>query len=463
MTAELQQTFELLQLSGADLLTAIRDELAANPLLQADENTLSAIEAGTRDADHPDEDRSDGEWLDTVEDAARADKAFLTGNDEEKAGNVLDQIYAPQSLSAHLEEQVRLLELPDSIRQKTFFLIGELNEDGFLEAPLEEIALWADSTRPPQEMADWNAALSTLHSLDPCGVGARSPQDALLIQIREEAKQKPAAQKEIYAVAERILTEALPELARKDYKKIRRIMSATEETVLAACKVIKGLSPRPASGFKTSPTLYTIPDILVHRSHGRWKAMLNPVTSPDVQVDEATRSSLSAHSGRLPKEWTVRLNAAQAFVRGLGQRYKTLLAVAEAIVARQQEFFATGDAGMRPMVLQDIAEATGLHESTISRTVNGKFLQCPLGIFELRHFFSSRVNSEDGEGVSSLIIRSRIRSLIAEEPPGKPYSDAKLAMLLSEAGIPVARRTVAKYREQEHLPAASLRKKGFTG
>ena len=458
MTAELQQTFALLQLSGVELVTAIRDALAANPLLDADESTLCAIETGTDSYSDTSADSTDAEWLDSVEDASHADTPPSQGNTASEH-SPLDLLKTPETLSSHLEEQVRLLELSDTVRQKTFFLIGELNEDGFLEASLEEIASWAEPDSLSREMGEWNAALSVLHSLDPCGVGARSPQEALLIQIQEAAAQAPGDQAKLYSIAERILTEALPELARRDYSKIRRMLACPEEAVLSACQFIRSLSPRPASNFKTSPTLYVIPDVLVRRSKGQWTALLNPATSPTVRIHEVMRSRLTEDSGRLPKEWRAQLNEAQAFVRGLGQRYKTLLAVASAIVELQQEFFHAGDSRLKPMVMQDIADMTGLHESTVSRAVNGKFLQCSLGVFELRHFFSARISDSEGEAFSSRSVREKIRELIAAEPSGKPYSDAKLALLLSEQGYPVARRTVAKYREQENIPSASLRKK----
>ena len=250
-------------------------------------------------------------------------------------------------------------------------------------------------------------------------------------------------------------------MAHKDYAKLKRTLACTDDELKAVYRIIQSLNPHPASDFKNDAVQYAIPDILVTRKNGIWTASLNPASTPALsispQLSELTGSAAKKSTAETP--WREKAAQAKVFIRSVEQRYTTMLRVAQSIVNRQQEFFSSGEKALTPMVLKDIAADTGLHESTISRATNGKYPQSPAGIFELKYFFSSHVAAESGDTVSSKAIRSLIRALIAEEPPAKPLSDAKLSDLLKEKGYQVARRTVAKYREQEKILPASLRKK----
>lgn len=480
LTRQLQQSIELLQLPTADLLTEISRALEENPLLEMPEEEGPAED---REPEAPAMPRAEPPaTVSAREDAEEESLASQARGADQGAGGAeidlaaqswgspepeddfspVDRAVSQESLADHLIEELGFERIAPEIEAKAAFLIGELDDDGFLPVPLEEAARDFErltGTEPAPE-AEWREALRVLQGLDPAGVGASSPQESLLLQLDDLLRDAASPEeRRVPELAKRVIAEALSDLARKDFAKIRRLLDCSEDEVKAVCGCILSLSPRPASRYKTAPTLYVIPDVFVTLSGGRWRARLNPATAPGIRVNPELAALLAAHRGERSKEMTGRLAEAKAFTHSIEQRYDTILRVAGSIVERQQAFFDRGEIALAPMVLKDIADDTGLHESTVSRAVNGKYLQSPRGVFEFRHFFSSHVSSSDGEAVSSRAIRALIREFVSGEPAEKPLSDSKIAALLAAKGYAVARRTVAKYREQEGIPAAALRKK----
>ena len=368
-----------------------------------------------------------------------------------------------ETLQEHLEAQIPFLREPPEVKEKVSYLVGELDENGLFETPLEEMAdSFARQTgSDPADFGAWHRALLALQSLDPAGIGVYSVSESLALQLKLLGESVPDLPPRLISLAETALTGSLGALAHKDYAKLKRTLSCTDDELKSVYRIIQSLNPHPASDFKNDAVQYAVPDILVTRKNGVWTAALNPASTPALSLNPQLADLASSAAKKSPAETPWREKAAQAkvFIRSVEQRYSTMLRVAQSIVNRQQAFFSSGEKALTPMVLKDIAADTGLHESTISRATNGKYLQSPAGIFELKYFFSSHVAAESGDAVSSKAIRSLTRALIAEEPAAKPLSDAKLSELLKEKGYQVARRTVAKYRVQEKILPASLRKK----
>ena len=306
------------------------------------------------------------------------------------------------------------------------------------------------------------AALRLLQSFDPPGVGARGTAECLQLQLDIVARSSasPAG----LELARRIVSEHLPLLAARDFPKLKRTLGCGDDALRAAHQLIRTLNPRPGVAFGDTRADYVVPDVFVRRIKARWTAVLNAGVMPRLRVNQAyadilkrgrnDRSVDSAQRG----QWTTRVQEARWLIRNIQQRFDTILRVSQAIVDRQHNFFTHGEIAMRPLVLREIADTVGLHESTISRVTANKYMATPLGVFELKHFFGSHVATETGGAASSTAIRALIKQLIGAEDTRNPLSDSKLAELLGEQGIVVARRTVAKYREAMKIPPVAMRK-----
>ncbi len=475
LTPQLQQAIHLLQLPSDALLDELREAAADNPLLELEEpqtetpETASAVsEDLPRTPRDPQNEAAQERAEEPPAGAAESEldfdsSAWGNASDPDSGHSPLDLAATAETLADHLFAQASVLHCAEAVKDRVLWLIRELNEDGLLEAPLSEIreSFCSFSGSADDEDFLWNEALLLLQNMDPPGIGAWSTQESLLIQLRLLKDSAPEDRQRLLNLTAEAVRECLPELARRDRAKLTKKLGCSAEELKAVYGVLHALNPKPASDFKTSPVQYAVPDILVTRREGVWTASLNPATAPKLSLNSSLSDYLKTGSAQAPEdsEWRTRLVQARAFIRSVEQRYETLLQVAGVITAKQQAFFTDGAAGLVPMVLRDVAEATGLHESTVSRAANGKYLQCPAGVFELKQFFSSGVASEEGEAVSSRAVRAAIRALVEAESSAKPLSDAKLAAALEEQGYHVARRTVAKYRELEGIPAASLRKR----
>jgi RNA polymerase sigma-54 factor len=365
----------------------------------------------------------------------------------------------PPSLGEHLKGQLAATTASPRDRALVEMLIESLDEQGYLTTPLEELL----SICPPEaglELEDLATALKLLQSFDPAGVGARSAAECLNLQLDALAAQAPPpCPPDVIAHAKRIVSEHLHLLAAKEFQKLARTLELTEEQVQDAHAAIRRLNPHPGVAFSATVVDYIVPDILVRKVRNRWTAQVNPDVMPRLRLNQAYATAVKQERSKEGfSQWSSRLQEARWLIRNIQQRFETVQRVAQAIVDRQHAFFSHGAIAMRPLVLREIAETLELHESTISRVTTNKYMATPFGVFELKYFFGSHVATDTGGAASSTAIRALIKQLIGDEDPKEPLSDSRIAELLAEQGLVVARRTVAKYREALKIPAVTLRK-----
>ncbi len=455
LTPQLQQSIRLLQLSTIELNQEIERMLADNPLLEREDvegdaqsaftpprdTTQSAAEAATQAADEPAERRDD--W------PAEIVTPAWRGDDDEDGDRTFAAPDLP-TLRDHLNQQLTLTGIGERDRALVALLIDVLDEDGYLTQPLEEIAALF-SAEAQVDLEELAIALKHLQNLEPAGVGARSPAECLLLQLRTMGDH-PAC-----ALATQIAARHLELLAGRDYARLRALTGAQEEALRAAQKLIQSLNPRPGAAFARVETRYMIPDVIVRKHRSVWRASLNPEAMPRLRINRMY-ADLAGSARNGSSALASQLQEARWLIKNVQQRFDTILRVSQAIVDRQRHFFEHGEVAMRPMVLREIAETLGLHESTISRVTTQKFMATPRGTFELKYFFSSHLATDAGGATSSTAIRALIRQLVGAENARAPLSDARIAQILGQQGIVVARRTIAKYRESLQIPPVNQRK-----
>ncbi|MGI9215755.1 MAG: RNA polymerase factor sigma-54 [Hydrogenophaga sp.] len=394
-----------------------------------------------------------------------------SGDDDETA-SAADLARSHVGLHDHLHDQARTLRLNDEDRAALYFLIESLNDDGYLDGRLDELAVawWRLSTGMDAEaqpeidqldeaLARLRTALGWLQHMEPAGVGARDLAECLRLQI-EELRNTPAAR-----AALAICQQPLELIAKRDVKRLCSLTGADDETVRAALALIAGLEPKPGRRFVDVERNVVVPDVLVVRAGRGFKVTLNPDVMPRLRVHDVYANAMRANRGGRDNGGEAghaamqqRLQEARWFIKNIQQRFDTILRVSSAIVERQRNFFMHGELAMRPLVLREIADELGLHESTISRVTTAKYMSTPFGTYELKYFFGSSLGTETGGNASSTAVRALLKQFISAEDTKKPLSDNQLSDLLKEQGIECARRTVAKYREALRIAPANLRK-----
>ncbi|HQO29118.1 MAG TPA: RNA polymerase factor sigma-54 [Accumulibacter sp.] len=456
LTPQLQQAIRLLQLSTLELEQELEKYLQNNPLLErSDEVPLretSSATAGDSDNDSPLDDTpvssamdgEDGLWQEQDGYYASSSGTF----DENDDSDFQDVRPAVVSLREHLLHQLGLLPLPDRDRVLVTCLIEVLDDDGYLSQTLAELieVLPDEMEIAPEELL---IALRHLQNCDPTGVGARNAQECLSLQLRA----LPADP--VRTLALEIVSHHLELLANRDFVRLKRLTTCDDEQLRAAHSLIRSLNPRPGAQYTSAETRYVTPDVIVRRVRGSWTTSINAEAFPRLRVNSLYAQLLGRQSG---SGLAGQLQEARWLIRNVQQRFDTILRVAQAIVDRQRQFFDHGEVAMRPLILREIAETLGLHESTISRVTTQKYMATPRGIFELKYFFGSHVSTEAGGACSATAIRALIKQLISAEEPKKPLSDSQISEVLGQQGIVVARRTIAKYREALNIPPVSLRK-----
>jgi len=457
MTPQLQQAIRLLQLPTIELQAHIRDLLESNVMLEQDEESESAQyeslattemggDTGDAPADSSVEVVDDG-WSD--QSVGPAENPWSPGEDDRQ------QEFADAgggTLRDHLLWQIELVPLDARELSIARAIIDAINDDGYLTDPLEEIAA---TLRPEIDAtpAEVEQVLAVVQALDPSGVGARSVSECLQLQLRQLDPATPGVE-----CARRIAARHLDLVASGDTAALRRDLGTEEEEIEQALALVRSCHPRPGTVVSRAAAEYVVPDVFVRRTpRGGWSVEINPATLPRVRLNQDYASMLGRNTGHATLR--AQLQEARWLLKSLEIRNDTLTRVARSIVERQSEFLEHGEESMRPMILRDIAAAIGMHESTVSRVTSGKYMHTPRGVFELRYFFSSHVEGADGSGTSSTAIRAKIRKLIKEENSASPLSDSRIAELLSGEGIPVARRTVAKYRESMGLAPSNERRR----
>ncbi|HAV9615655.1 TPA: RNA polymerase factor sigma-54 [Escherichia coli] len=460
MTPQLQQAIRLLQLSTLELQQELQQALESNPLLEQidtheeidtretqDSETLDTADA-LEQKEMPEELPLDASW----------DTIYTAGTPSGTSGDYIDDelpVYqgeTTQTLQDYLMWQVELTPFSDTDRAIATSIVDAVDDTGYLTVPLEDIL---ESMGDEEiDIDEVEAVLKRIQRFDPVGVAAKDLRDCLLIQLSQFDKTTPWLEE-----ARLIISDHLDLLANHDFRTLMRVTRLKEDVLKEAVNLIQSLDPRPGQSIQTGEPEYVIPDVLVRKHNGHWTVELNSDCIPRLQINQHYASMCNnARNDGDSQFIRSNLQDAKWLIKSLESRNDTLLRVSRCIVEQQQAFFEQGEEYMKPMVLADIAQAVEMHESTISRVTTQKYLHSPRGIFELKYFFSSHVNTEGGGEASSTAIRALVKKLIAAENPAKPLSDSKLTSLLSEQGIMVARRTVAKYRESLSIPPSNQRK-----
>ena len=467
MTPQLQQAIKLLQLPVLELQAQVQEALETNVMLEQEED--DTIDLASLDQTVP-----TGEpEVETAESDSAGDADEMSAGDEVvvEMEDPWAESSTPSGDGSRSDDDDRPLEFTDDrgndLHQHLIWqleisrldprqlwigeaIVDALNDDGYLTDSCAEIAHSLSADLPVSE-DDVEAVLAFVQTLDPSGIGARSLGECLTLQLAQLEAGTPGRD-----LALLIARDHLQAVADRDTGAVRRALGIDEDALQGALALVRACHPRPGSAFEGAQPEYVVPDVFVRRTDHGWSVELNAGSVPRLRVNQGY-AGLVARSADYAS-LRAQLQEARWLIRSLEIRNETLLKVARSIVQRQSAFLERGEEAMQPMILRDVAEAVGMHESTISRVTTGKYMHTPRGIFEFRYFFSSHVSGTDGEDVSSVAIRARIRKLIGDEPPEKPLSDAQLATILAGEGVKVARRTVAKYREALGLASSSERR-----
>ncbi len=444
LSPRLQRAVRLLQMSSQDFAQVVRDALDTNPFLEPEETAPPADAADAADQDAAAEPAVEGPGEGWGVDGVNRMR------NTESDGGVFETLEASTSLADHLLGQLNVMPLPERDRMLAAVVVESLDDDGYLRTPPEELA-GVLNLMPEPEPDEWSIALCRVQALDPAGVGARSVAECLELQL--PAIPDPATR----TLAAGILRH-LDALAARDMRSLARHIGADQAAVEAACAAIRRLDPHPGWRFSPSSVQYVTPDVIVKKLRGRWTATLNEAVIPRLRLNRSYVELFQQHRNAQHAELGAHLQDARWTVRNVEQRFSTILSVAQAILKRQQHFLAYGPMAMKPLALREIAQEVGVHESTVSRVTNNKFMATPCGVFELKYFFSRGLGTAGGGECSPTAIRGLIQEIVATESPGRPLSDVEIARQLDSQGLKVARRTVTKYRQLLRIEPAERRR-----
>lgn len=460
MTPQLQQAIKLLQLSRMELENLINTELVDNPILEESVESESSVksleeisrqeEANSATAEENPQNRDDFNWENYLESHNTTPGLPVYRKGDEELPSYENTLTAPPSLSDHLYWQLNLSDMNEDQKKMADLLIGNINDDGYLQVNLDELA-----QREGFDPHELEAVLYRIQEFDPVGVGARDLKECLLAQIYDLQYEDE--------VLERIIENHLTDLEKKNYQVVARTLGIDMADVIERVKLIEELEPKPGRRFAGGSTHYIVPDIYVVFRDGDYVVMLNEDGLPKLKISSFYKNLLDK---KAPQEQTKdyikgKLRSAVWLIRSIHQRQRTIFKVTESIVKQQREFFEKGITHLKPMVLRDVANDIGMHESTISRVTTNKYVHTPRGIFELKFFFNSGISRVSGTDIASETVKEKVREIIAGENAQHPHSDQKIAEMLLKDNINIARRTVAKYREMLGILPSSKRKKVF--
>lgn len=473
LTPQLQLSIKLLQLSTVDLNQELERYLLENPLLErvdasgetvelapnfangnefsstetSSAQTQAASETGPADSDE----RAEQPYDAGMDDGSSYAAASRRSDDDEDSE--YSQVAAAEpSLQESLINQLTLMSLPERDRRLAMILVAHLDEDGYLTDNMDELCAMI-SEHMEVEPDDLLIALRRVQALEPTGVAARSLSECLSLQLKALPADTPQLGRAL-----RVVEQHLDVLASRDFAKLKRLLRCDDQEVKQVRELIVSLDPKPSRNFGQGEIRYVIADVVVKKVGGKWVAQLNSEAMPKLRVNKLYADLLHKSRDADGKNLSGQLQEARWLIKNVQQRFDTILRVTQAIVERQRHFFDHGEVAMRPLVLREIADQVGLHESTISRVTTQKYMLTPRGIFELKYFFGSSVATDEGGACSSTAIRALIKQLVHSEDTKKPLSDHRISDILSQQGIVVARRTVAKYREAMQIQPANLRK-----
>jgi RNA polymerase sigma-54 factor len=460
MTPRLQQALKLLQVPTLELQQILKQEIMQNPLLEevddiVDNEDLEAENSPEEEANKEAEDPADQDqidWSDYMQDGL--DRTYVPQS--EAPAEFLEKVPVSRTtLAESLREQLHFLHLPPAHMTLAEFIVGSLDDRGWLATPIEEIV--QATGRPLEEI---EAVLTVVQALEPVGVGARDLRECLLIQLETRGERDTLAWRMIHDQFDNLVNRRFPEISRQ--------LKVSVEEVQAAADVIATLNPRPGLQVSSDDPRYVVPDLLVERVDDEYVVLLNDRHLPRLRIssayegvlrDRKKKSEMNAGEAKTREYIQGKLNSARWLIQTIEQRRRTMIKVMSCIIREQREFFDKGIAFLRPLTLQQVARQIEMHESTVSRVCSGKYVQTPRGVFELKFFFSSGLETDGGEDVSARSAKDIIRTLIEEEAKTEPLSDQRIAELLHERGLRIARRTVAKYREQLNILPARFRRR----
>lgn len=447
---QMQQSLQLLQTPTLELRQLVQQELIINPTLEEESIDIS-LEEATSSSEDDEFDREfaelsqlDEEWREYM--AQSRVSSPKRDDADERHQFVMDSIVEPITLQDHLMNQLNFAEVPPKIRDIASMLIGNIGENGFLQVNLEDLCF--DMGIP---IEDLEVAKGLVQSFDPVGIGALDLRDCLLIQLERLGKH--------HSLEYRIIDHHLDDLARKRYPQIAKKLSVTPEQITKAAEFIATLDPRPGSRFGEDTNTYVTPDVTVERIGDEWLVSMNSEQIPRLRISNAYKDLMASGSGREAKAYIRdKIRAGKFLIKSIHQRQQTIQAIATEIVSRQEGFLEHGPSRLKPMNMAQIAEKVGVHETTVSRAVSGKYMATPHGVFEMKYFFTTGYETEDGESLSNTSVKQTLGEMVHGENPKKPHSDKRLVEELEKRGIKIARRTVAKYREEMNILPSHMRR-----
>lgn len=472
LSPRLQHAVRLLQMSSLDFATLVRDSLSKNPFLESDEvdepdpdgmprespapgeagGLEAAPDGGTAGDSAPDGSSPDDYDTSSDRDLWQADSGSHLRRADDSELSAMDMMAVETALNTHLHAQLNVLHLSRRDLTLARTIVESLDDDGYLRTPLEEL-LEVASLDPPAMLDELQIALKRVQSLEPAGVAARSVGECLQLQL-------PAiACPDMRSLAQAIVGDHLQCLAARDIAGLARKLGESPARVEEVCDRIRRLDPRPGWRLGSSQVAYVVPDVIVKNVRGQWSVQLNPAIVPKVRLNQVYAQLFQRHRTAQNTELGAHLNEARWTLRNVELRFSTILDVARAIVRRQRNFLDYGVMAMKPLGLREIAEEVGIHESTVSRVTNNKYMATPIGVFELKYFFSRAMVTANGSACSGTAIRGLIKDILEAEDPDHPLSDAEITRQLSRQGLVVARRTVTKYRQMLRIEAVDRRRR----
>lgn len=459
ITPQLQQAIKLLQMSRMELESAVRSELEENPILEEAEvlreedaqRTLEAAQQVEQPADNQAQDpqkQDEFEWESYLEAATKPPRENASGSEE--IMNYENVITTTQTLYDHLAWQIKMNGLSEDEARAAEALIAYIDDDGYIKTPFEQIA-----EEEKIAVEELNDVIDLIHEFDPAGVGARDLKECLLIQAKH-------LEEDTHDLVE-LIANHLKDLEKKNFDAISKALNKSIPEIAEMCKIIYTMDPKPGRAYMPNDTQYVTPDVYVYKVGDDYVVSLNEDGMPRLKISNFYRNMLKGGSASKQEQEYIqdKVKSAVWLIKSIHQRNRTIYKVTDSIVKHQRDFFEKGAGHLKPMVLRDIANDIGMHESTVSRVTTAKYVHTPQGIYELKYFFNSGISSSDGDALASESVKLKIKDLVGKEDTKNPLSDQKIAELLGKEGIQIARRTVAKYREMLRILPSSQRKKYF--
>jgi RNA polymerase sigma-54 factor len=449
LAPQLQQSLQILQAPTLELRNIVQQELQTNPVLEEEIGTFESEEQAKDDREFEEEferlAKLDEEWRDYM--AQSVSYSSRNPEDEERRQFFFDSLASQETLQQHLLEQLNTAEVSKSQREAAELIVGNIDELGFLQSSLEEIS--QNTTHSVPELQQMLDLVQTFH---PVGVGARDLKDCLLIQLRRLGKQD--------SLEYQIVNGFLEDLGRRRFPEVARRLGVSVEQVQRAANFISTLDPKPGQIFSPDPNSYVLPDVSVDKIDDGYSVTLNGDQIPHLRISKTYKDLMTQGSNGADVRDYIRekIRSGKFLIKSIHQRQQTILNIANEIVKRQHEFLELGTAFLKPMTMVQIAEAVGVHETTVSRAISGKYMATPQGVFEMKYFFTPGYQTVDGAALSNTSVKEAIADLVRNEQPRNPLSDKEIVEILSDRGIPIARRTVAKYRAELNILPSNLRK-----